>query len=96
MAWVDRNTYRLHRVGEAGRVPQEGIAHRDAGTLAAAGHHGAHADGLSSVEQHDAQLFGVHALHHALGTVLKGDDLAVDRAVHAIHLDDAVGGGRCV
>ena len=25
---------------------QEGIAHRDAGTLAAAGHHGAHTDGL--------------------------------------------------
>ncbi len=72
---------------------QEAIAHRDAGTLAAAGHHGAHADGLSSVEQHDAQLFRVHALHHALGTVLEGDDLAVHGAVHAFHVHDAVGRG---
>lgn len=60
---------------------------------AAAGHHGAHTDGLSSVEQHDAQLFGVHALHHTLGTVVEGDDLAVHGAVHAFDVHDAVGRG---
>ena len=58
---------------------QEAVAHRDAGALAAAGDHGAHADGLSAVEEHDAQTARLHALHHALCAVLKGDDLAVDR-----------------
>ena len=72
---------------------QKSIAHRNTGALAAAGDHGADADGLSAVEQHDAQLFGVHALHHALGTVFKGDDLAVHSAVHAINVHDAIGRG---
>ena len=78
------------RVDDAAK---EAVAHRDAGALAAAGDHGADADGLSAVEEHDAQTARLDALHHALGAILEGDDLAVDGAVHAFHFHDAVGGG---
>ena len=72
---------------------QETITHRDAGALAAAGHQSAHAHGLGTVEQHDAQLARVHAFDHALGTVLKGNDLTINGLVHALHLHDAIGRG---
>ena len=74
-------------------TPQKSIAHRDTGALAAAGDHGAHTNGLGTIEQHNAQLLGLYAFHHTLGTVFKGDDFAVHSAVHAVNVHDAIGGG---
>ena len=72
---------------------QEAVAHRDAGAFAAAGHQSAHAHFLDLVKQHDAQMIGLHAFHHALCTVVKGDDLAVNGLIHALDIHNAVGCG---
>ena len=77
----------------ADNTTQKSIAHRNTGALAAAGDHSAHTNGLGTIEQHNAQLLGLYAFHHALGTVFKGDDLAVHSAVHAVNVHDAIGRG---
>ena len=73
---------------------QEGFADGDTGALAGTGHQGAHADGFGTIKQHNAQVGRLNTFHHALGTVFKGDNLAVHGAVHAFNGNNAVGSGH--